>query len=357
MKREIIQSDLENIFRRNIPWTKLENKTVLITGAYGMLASYMVFELIYLNEIIGMHVNIIAVGRSKEKFAKRFGHAADFKYLKFVCSDLGDELQIDEKVDFIIHAASLASPQYYSVCPIEVLKPNVIGQYHLLELAVRQSVEGYLLFSTGDVYGHVSGKDKICEGDYGILDPLDIHSCYGESKRMAETMCKAWFHEKGVPAKIARICHTYAPTMDMESDPRVFSSFVRDIVHGEDIVMKSDGTAKRSFCYIADAIAGYFLILLCGKNGESYNVCNPDSFCSVLELAEILVSLYPEKGLKVVRSERNKQEAYLENTAANDIPVDSSKLAVLGWEAQYSVQEGFRNVIESMDFQYSIGEE
>lgn len=357
MKKEIIQEDLEDIYCRNIPWSRLENKTVLITGAYGMLASYMVFELMYLNEIKGIPVKIIAVGRSKEKFVKRFGDVQRCEYLKFFTSDLNDELQIDEKVDFIIHAASFASPEYYSVCPVEVLKPNIIGHYHLLELAVYNNVEGYLLFSTGDVYGHVSGRDKICENDYGSLDTLDIHSCYGESKRMAETMCKAWFHQKGVPVKIARICHTYAPTMDIEADPRVFASFVKDVVHGQNIIMKSDGSAKRSFCYIADAIAGYFLILLCGQNGEAYNVCNSNSFCSIRELAEILVDLYPEKGLKVVRAERNKEDIYVENRAANNIPVDSSKLEALGWEARYGIKAGFRKVIESIRGQHFTKED
>lgn len=348
MKKEIIESDLEDIFCREIPWKKFEDKTVLITGAYGMLGSYIVYELMYLNEIKDIHVNIIAVGRSKEKFRKRFGGLENYKYLKFLTSDLTDELIINEEIDYIIHAASLASPQYYTLCPIEVLKPNVIGQYHLLELAASKNIEGYLMFSSGDVYGLVSGKDKISECDYGILDTLDIHSCYGESKRMAETMCKAWYYEKGVPTKIARICHTYAPTMDIESDPRVFASFVKDIIHEKDIVMKSDGSAKRNFCYITDAVAGYFMILLCGESGEAYNVSNPHEFYSVFELAKILTNLYPEKGLKVVRAIRDKNDVYVENKAANNIPVDSSKLEELGWEARCDVHTGFRRVIESI---------
>lgn len=348
MREDIIRVDLEDIFCRNIPWERLENKTVLITGAYGMLASYIIFELMYLNEEKGMHINVIALGRSREKFEKRFGNLKKYTYLKFLTSDLNNDLLIDDTVDFIIHAASLASPRYYKTCPIEVLKPNTIGNYYLLELAVRKKVEGYLLFSSGDVYGLVSDTDIISEHDYGSLDPLDIHSCYGESKRMAETMCKAWFQEKKVPTKIARICHTYAPTMDIESDPRVFASFVKDIVHGKDIIMKSDGSAKRNFCYITDAVAGYFMILLCGECGEAYNVSNPHEFYSVFELAKILTNLYPEMRLKVVKATRDKNDIYVENKSANNIPVDSTKLEALGWEAQCDVYTGFRRVIESL---------
>lgn len=348
MNRKIIEDDLENIYNRSIPWKALENKTVLITGAYGMLASYLVFMLMYLNDRKGMHINIVAIGRNKEKFVRRFGDIAQYKYLKYYASDLSGKLLLDEKIDFIIHAASLASPQYYKVCPIEVILPNIIGSYNLLQLAFEKRIEGYLLFSTSDIYGFVEGTDSISEKDYGAMDTLDIHNCYGESKRMAETMCKAWMQEKAVPVKIARIWHTYAPTMDIESDPRVFASFVKNIVNNSNIVMLSEGKAKRSFCYIADAIAGYFTILLCGQNGEAYNVCNSNEFYSIEEFAQILVNLYPEMGLKVVRNTRGENDNYLENSVVNYVPPDMSKLKALGWSPQYCVAEGFKRVIESI---------
>lgn len=350
--QRIIEEDLDNVFCRNIPWERMENRTVLFTGVYGMLASYMMYMLIYLNEKKGMHINIIAVCRSMEKFEKRFGRS-DRAYLKVHLSGLDGELLIGENIDYIIHAASLASPQYYGVCPIEVLKPNVIGNYYLLELASRNPLLGYLLFSSGDIYGAVRGVDRIREQDYGVMDTLDIHNCYSESKRMAETMCMAWFREKAVPVKIARIWHTYAPTMNIEEDPRVFASFVRDIVHKRNIMMKSDGNAKRSFCYVADAIAGYFLILLCGADGEAYNVCNPKEFYSIRELAEILTSIYPEFGLRVIRAVRDENDVYVENSAANYIPPDSSKLELLGWHAQYDAGAGFKRVIDSI--MYGMG--
>ncbi len=349
MNNQIIEGDLKNVFGRNIPWKLLENSTVLITGAYGMLASYIVYMLMYLNEKVGMHINIIALGRSKDKFEGRFGHIGKYKYLKFFASGLSDRKLPDEKIDYIIHAASLASQQYYKTCPIEVIMPNVIGSYHLLELAYKNDVNGFLLFSTGDIYGRVKGVCSISEGDYGEMDTLDIHNCYGESKRMAETMCRAWMQEKNVKMKIARIWHTYAPTMDIKSDPRVFASFVRDIIEKRDIVMLSDGASRRSFCYIADAVAGYFTILLCGKNGEAYNVCNAREFYSIGELAEILTGLYPERNLKVIRRDREHSDNYVENSIANYIPPDMGKLEQLGWYAQYNVREGFKRVIESLE--------
>ncbi|MDO4343718.1 MAG: NAD-dependent epimerase/dehydratase family protein [Eubacteriales bacterium] len=347
MKRDIIEEDLKDIYNRNIPWEMLENKTVLVTGAYGMLASYVVYMLIYLNEVAGVHVNIIALVRSADKFAGRFKEYANAKYMKVYTASLDGEIDISENVDYIIHAASLASPQYYSVCPVEVLKPNIIGNYHMLELAVKKKVLGYLLFSTGDIYGVVKGETRIAENTLGVLDPLDIHNCYSESKRMAETMCKAWLVQKNVPCKIVRIWHTYAPTMDLKTDPRVFASFANDIIEKRDIVIKSDGKAKRSFCYIADAVAAYFLVLLCGKNGEAYNVCNTSQFCSIAQLAEKLTGLYPELGLKVIYQKRAADDPYVENSVANYIAPDNQKLCRLGWSAVYTIEEGFRRVISA----------
>lgn len=349
MKHSIVEQDLQEVFqRKHIPWKKLEGRTVLITGAYGMLASYVVYMLLYLNEVAGMHIRIIAAVRSEKKLQERFLQFTQRNYFKMYISAMDAPFDIEEDIHYIIHAASLAAPQHYKVRPTEVLKPNIIGNYYLLELAAKKHVEGYLFFSTGDVYGVVEGKDRISETDYGSMDTLDIHNCYSESKRMAETMCRAWQQQKGVPAAIARICHTYAPTMDLEHDPRVFASFVKDIVRGNDIVMKSGGSSKRTFCYIADALAAFFLILLRGKHGEAYNVCNTNEFYSIAELADILAGLCPGMHLKVVRKDRDKGGAYVENSVANSIPHDNSKLKRLGWETKYDVRAGFMRVIEGI---------
>lgn len=347
-RKEIIEKDLEEIYSRNVPWEELNNKTVLITGAYGMLASYMVFMLMYLNEKKGINVKIIAQGRSEEKFRKRFGDIEKYPYLEMKISELDEDIPVKGELNYIVHAASLANPSVYGVCPIEVLKPNIIGNYYLLELATEKKTDGYLMFSSGDIYGTVAGVNKISEQDYGAMDPLDIHNCYSESKRMAETMCISWLREKDVPVKLARIWHTYAPTMDIDSDPRVFASFVKDIVEKRNIIMRSDGKAKRSFCYITDAVTAFFLILLHGTNGEAYNVCNTKEFCSISDLAGKLAGLYPELNLRVVKEMRNEEDTYLENSVANVTPPDNSKLEKLGWKAEIDIQTGFKRVVDSM---------
>ena len=209
----ILQKDMEDIFSRNNSWERLEKSTVLLTGAYGMLASYIVHFLLYVRTVKNINVKLIAVVRNKDKFVQRFGNIEGFDSIEIIQNDLSEPIEIDEDVDYIIHAASLASPQYYSVCPVDVLKPNTIGNYHLLELATTKKVKSYLLFSSCDVYGTPKVDGLINETAFGHMDTLDIHNCYSESKRMAETMCRAFWVQHQVPVRIARIAHTYAPTI------------------------------------------------------------------------------------------------------------------------------------------------
>ena len=325
---------------------------MLLTGAYGMLASYLVYFLFYLKEEKNINVNLIAVVRNKDKFYKKFSNLDGIDACAVMESDLSQKLEISTAVDYIIHAASLASPQYYSVCPVDVLQPNTIGNYNLLQLAKEKQVKGYLLFSTGDIYGAVNVESGLIgEETFGAMNTLDIHNCYSESKRMAETMCKAFQVQYNVPTKIARIAHTYAPTMDIENDPRVFASFVKNIVNRQDIVMKSNGAGKRSFCYITDAVAGYFTVLLDGKDGDAYNVCNTDQYVSIKQLADCLANLYPDRHIHVVQKERSAEEHYTENVLllGSESTPDNAKLKNLGWEAKVGIEEGFSRVVRYLE--------
>ena len=343
---------MEDIYSRRDDWNIFEGKNVLLTGAYGMLASYLVYFLFYLKEEKNINVNLIAVVRNKDKFYKKFSNLDGIDACAVMESDLSQKLEIETTVDYIIHAASLASPQYYSVCPVDVLQPNTIGNYNLLQLAKEKQVKGYLLFSTGDIYGAVNVESGLIgEETFGAMNTLDIHNCYSESKRMAETMCKAFQVQYNVPTKIARIAHTYAPTMDIENDPRVFASFVKNIVNRQDIVMKSNGAGKRSFCYITDAVAGYFTVLLDGKDGDAYNVCNTDQYVSIKQLADCLANLYPDRHIHVVQKERSAEEHYTENVLllGSESTPDNAKLKNLGWEAKVGIEEGFSRVVRYLE--------
>lgn len=354
IKNRIIKSDMEDIYHRSLDWNRLHGKTVFISGAYGMLASYIVCFLMYLNMNTNIAVDVIAQGRDEKKAKEKFETFWNHERFRFYSGDILCAISDIPKVDYIIHAAGIANPRFYTAMPVEVIEPNVIGTYHLLKLAERVKCSGFLFFSTGDIYGKVISPEDIDEKTMGMIDPLEEHSCYGESKRLGETLCVAFCREHGIPVKMARIGHTYGPTMDINYDSRVFASFVKCIIEGNDIDLYSDGRAKRPFCYIADAVAAFFLLLFKGGSGEAYNVTNTEQFISVGELAEILASI-SEKKVKVTMKVRKATDNYLEAKFNQENKPSEAKLRNLGWETHYDVRSGFERVYHYFKDDYYKG--
>ena len=342
---KIILEDMEYIFSSNIDWQLLKDKTVLVTGASGMLPSYMVYFLIYLNEFHNFNITIKVVVRNFNKIDEKFGFCRNKKYIDFILADVCDVLDLQGDIHYLIHGASPASPQFYGVDPLGVSMPNILGTYNILEMAYKKQSLAVLYFSSCEVYGKVS-QNVISETDMGVLDPMDLRNCYAESKRMGENLCKSFFHQKNVAVKVVRLAHTYGPTMDVWNDKRVFAEFAGNIVRNENIFIKSSGEAKRSFCYVADAAFGFFKILLEGAAGEAYNLANASETYSVKELAEILVSVYKDKCLKVVMQKRNDIDEYMESPIVKYPIFNCDKLKKIGWVAKYDIKTGFQRSIE-----------
>ena len=350
MRNSIVENDLEFIINSDNIWNSLEGKNILISGASGFLPSYMVETILYLNETrFNDKTNIFAVVRNEEKALKRFSNYRDRKELKFIIQDVCNPLNINDEIHYIIHAASQASPKFYKKDPVGTLSPNIIGTHNLLEMAREKNVKGFLFFSSGEVYGEIEeSMIPTKEKNYGYVDPQDIRSSYVESKRMGETMCISWFKQYRVPAKIVRPFHTYGPGMNL-NDGRIFADFVYNLLKREDVVIKSDGKAVRAFCYLADATAGFFTVLLKGKNGEAYNVGNDKCEINIIELAKKLVNLFPEYKLRVVLEKRQNSD-YLESKIVRSCP-DTFKISSIGWKPKYSIEEGFKRTIKSFELE------
>lgn len=346
MQSSIVADDLADITSAPLPWDDFSGATILVTGAAGFLPAYMVETLLYLNQRhLAKPAKVIALVRNLDRARLHFADHLQREDFEIVAQDVSAPLMIETKLDYIIHAASQASPVYYRTDPVGTLSPNVMGTHHLLTAAQRYGSRGFLYFSSGEIYGIVPpGSGDIAEGSGGWLDPTDLRSCYGESKRMGETMCVAWSRQFGVPTRIARPFHTYGPGMKLD-DGRVFADFVRDILHGGPIVLNSDGSARRSFCYLADATIGFFTVLLKGANGEAYNVANPAGECSIAELADRLAAAYSEQGMTVERRAR-LDPSYMPSPILSTKP-DIAKAMDLGWEPRYGIEEGFRRTVES----------
>jgi nucleoside-diphosphate-sugar epimerase len=342
---KIINEDLSFIADSDLPWEELEGKNILITGANGALPAYMVETILFLNKNkFAKKATIFALVREKVKAEKRFKHHFGNANLKFIFQDVCDKINLPEKIDIIIHAASIASPKYYGQNPVGTLLPNVLGTYNLLGLAREKNVESFLFFSAGAVYGKIQNDSQLTdENTFGSINPLAIESCYPESKKMGENMCYAWLKQYEIQTKIVRPFHTYGPGISL-NDGRVFSDFVKNILNNENIIMTSDGSARRPFCYLADATLGFFTVLLKGEVGEAYNVA-ADEEISIKELAETLIKLFPEKNLKAIFKE-NSDKNYVQTKISSYSP-DTTKIKKLGWKTNYSIEEGFKRMTES----------
>ena len=344
LKSKIILNDMDEIYSRDLDWKAFEGKSVYVSGSYGMLASYIVYFFIYLKEKKGISLQIIAQGRNEEKARLRFGVYFEKDYFKYVSENIVSESCIEARnADFIIHAAGLANPRFYETNPVEVIEPNAIGTYELLKKCDRERLQGFLFLSTCDVYGSVEDCEHITEVSFGKIDPLDPHSCYSESKRMAETLLSSYNREYGLRTVIARVGHTYGPTMDLENDPRVFASLMNDAVLGRNISLHSDGSAVRAFCYISDAVAAYLLLLLNGKAGGAYNVTNTDQMISIRDVASIIASL-PSNKLKVTFEGRKADDTYLNDKINKHNRPLEHKIMDLGWYHTVDAKEGFTRV-------------
>jgi len=343
---KIITEDVAEIISdKNIDWNRLSGKTVFITGANGFLPAYMVLTLLGLNDELNLGIKILALVRNQAKAEARFKDLLKRDDIKLIVQDVSKPISIEEDIHFIIHAASQASPKFYGSDPVGTINANVLGTSYLLELAARKKVEKFLFFSSSEIYGLVDENNiPITEKDYGYIDPTNVRSCYSEGKKLGETLCVSWMHQYQVPVSIIRIFHTYGPGMDLY-DGRVFADFIADIVYNRDIVMKSDGAAVRAFCYLTDAITGYFLVMLHGVNGEAYNVGNTEGEISVIDLAEKLITLFPEKNLKVIRKEQ-LVTGYIQSSVQRVVP-NTDKLQALGWKAKVDVATGFKRTITS----------
>lgn len=346
----VIEKDIEEILSQNINFKKLENSTVLITGAAGMLGTYMLYTLTALNDLKSYNIKIVALVRNKSKLAEYFKGRSDIIVLE---QDVCDRINYNERVDYIIHAASPASPRIMKEKPVDTIMANTIGTFNTLKFARKNNVKSYLYISSREVYGEpYEWQEKFDENNYGFIDPLLPRSCYPEGKRAAETMCMSFKEQYGLNVKIARPAHTYGPGMSIY-DGRVQADFLKNVVNNENIIMKSTGEAVRTYTYIRDVISAIFLVLL-DSDDVAYNMADERAKITIKGLAEMLVNLYPERGLKVVMDIDEEQKGCAPFKLGI---IDSSKIRKLGWKPSLSIEEGFRRTVEYIETEMKKGNE
>ena len=315
---------------------KLYGKSVLITGATGMICSAVVDVIAYLNKEEGAGIRLILAGRSEERMAKRF-RDAEVEYT-FVSYDATKPAEFDIRADYIIHGASNANPALYGKAPVETLLGNVIGVESMLQVARKNEGCRFLYISSSEVYG-AKGQDTepYGEQDYGTVDILNFRACYPSGKRAAETLCACYRQEYGVDFVTIRPGHIYGPSITA-ADTRASAAFTRDVLAGHDIVMKSAGAQLRSYCYTLDCATAILAVLTSGTSGEAYNISSPECVISIRDLAEKLAEA---GGVKVVFESPSDQERKSYNLMSNS-SLKGEKLMALGWKAKYDPERGLR---------------
>lgn len=339
----ILVEDAQNILKQQLSWEKFKDSKVLVTGASGMLGSYVTRTVITLKEKEGWDIDIYALVRNPQKLPKDIQDK-----VTVIKQSVAEPIDTDVKFDYIVHAASPASPLIMRDDPVGTIAANTLGAFYTLELARKSDAKGYIFISSREIYGQpYDGQKEFTEETYGFVDPLSPRSCYPEGKKAAETMCASFAQQYGLNVKIARLAHTYGPGMSID-DGRVQADFLRDVVNNRDIVLKSEGRPIRTYTYVSDAVSAIFRILL-DSDEMVYNISSPESTVSIRQLAETLVEVYPERGLKLVFDIPENSG----NTGAAPFTLgilNSDKLQALGWIPRYSLRDGLVRTVEYLEF-------
>jgi UDP-glucuronate decarboxylase len=347
--QDVTNSDLEYICSHlRDEFRALSGKKLLITGGAGFLGYYLIQSVLYWNSRLSedQPIKVTVFDNFVRGMPSWMGKLHE--NLTVNRFDLTDPLPADmEDFRFIIHAASIASPTFYRKYPIQTMDANVTGLRSLLEFCLKQQekgepVEGFLFYSTSEIYGDPTPDNIPTPETYrGNVSCTGPRACYDESKRYGEALCVNFAREHGVPVRTARPFNNYGPGLKI-TDRRVIPDFAADIFAGRDIVMHSDGSPTRTFCYIADATVGYFKVLVKGRSGEAYNIGVESPEISMNELAEGLVGLARErfgyKG-KVVHASSDDVD-YLVDNPNRRCPVIAKARRELGYNPRISLEEG-----------------
>lgn len=341
----IIKNDMASVIDDCRHIEALRNQTILITGATGLIAKNLVYFLLELNKTKNTNIRVIALVRNKEKAQKVFADYEGDKNLVFLNQDVCEPINYEGNIDYIFHAAGSASAHAIKTNPTGIIRANTIGTMNVLELARLKNVKKVIFPSTREIYGKVEGKDLISENDMGLIDPMDGRNCYPESKRLAEAMFKSYQNQYGVPFNILRIAHTYGPGMELYNDGRVMADFMEAAVESKDIILNSDGTARRSFCYVSDTISGILDVMMLGENGEAYNLANETEPYMIRDVAQMIIDLYPEKNMSL-QFANPSDEVKKGYVSYRIVQLNTAKIESLGWNPKVRLKDGLKRTVD-----------
>lgn len=333
--------DLKIITNSAVNWRMYHNCTVLITGATGRLGRYILETLADEDLKHNLNMRILGLARSEEKARAVFDNLLDLPNVEVLYQDVNTPIEYDGKIDYIFHTAGPAAPKDYDT-PSETLWTHVNGTHNVMECARTHNTKRVFYISTVEVYGDWKSDDKITEADMGVMRHLNSRACYPEAKRLCETMLTTYKQEYGISFCGVRLCHTLGPGVALD-DGRGFAEFMDCVLKDQDIVLHSNGAAMRTYTYVSDAVNAMFLIMDKGED-ELYNVANEENLISIRDMAEMMVTLLPEKTCKVRFAPEAAKLQYLPFKLAI---LDTGKIRELGWKPQVGIEDTFKWTLES----------
>lgn len=334
--------DLSGSQFKSMDYSFLAEKSVLITGATGLIGKAVIRTLLDWNtKNSDSLIEIIAVVRDKKKAIQCFGESG----IRYVVGDIRTVDFGDIHADYIIHGASQTSSKEFVEHPVEVTSIALDGTKHILECAVKMKAKGFIYLSSMEVYGTPGDDEKITEVHATNIDTMKVRSCYSESKRMCENLCMSYMSEYRLPVAVLRLTQTFGEGVEY-ADGRIFAEFARCVIENRDIVLKTKGETKRSYLYLYDAVSAIFLIIYKSSYGESYNVANEGTYCSIYEMAQ-LVAEKISNGKICVKIEEG-DIGKLGFAPQLNMNLDTSKIRSLGWRATMGLEKMFEVMIDSM---------
>ncbi len=353
MRRSVVTQDINNIIRGiRKEADQLSGKRLLISGGEGFLGSYILGTIAALNKkVLNRPCRVISIDNYITGRKKRFAEELSDSMFTFLEKNVIEAFDIEGKIDYIIHAAGLASPVYYQRYPIETIESAIFGGKNLLEIARRKKIKSFLYFSSSEIYGDPDPNFIPTPETYrGNVSSIGPRACYDESKRLGETLCMVYHSRYNVPVKIVRPFNIYGPGMSPD-DYRVIPTFITSAIERKPISVYDSGNQTRTFCYISDAVIGFFKVLLSKREGEIYNIGNDKNEINMLELARVISSLFQYK--------INIRTVAYPNTYPNDEPhrrcPDLTKIKKsLLYSPEVSLEQGLTRVMKWYKYESRI---
>ena len=340
-----VQQDVEKIAQDDsIPWACFEGKSILVTGATGLIGSLLIKTLACRNRLFGSRITIKALVRNEIKAKQIFSDVLSRDFFEIIVNDVCVPIKTSQ-VDYIIHGACSTSSVDFVNKPVETIWTSIQGTRNILEFAKDNAVAGVVYLSSLEYYG-VPPKQNVDETDLGHLNPTSIRSSYSESKRLAECMCVSYASEYKVPVKAVRLAQTFGPGVSA-SDNRVFAQFAHNIINNENIILHTKGETIRNYCYTADAVSGILIVLAKGVSGEAYNIANPSTTISIAEMAKFVCENFG-KGQSQLEFDLSKDESVFGYNPTMKISLVADKISSLGWVAKTDLREMFERTIASL---------